>query len=78
MFSKLPVSSLPVAPTKTLAFLTHDWGINEDKSNNHEVVTRVNKYLKANNIATWFDDDRMEGYVMHKMSEGIDNTKCVV
>ena len=68
----------PSSPIQTMAFLTHDWGDNEDKSSNHEIVIRVNKYLKANNIITWFDDDRMTGYVKHKMAEGIDNTKCVV
>ncbi len=61
-----------------MAFLTHYWSLNEGISNNHETVTHVNKYLKANNILTWFDDNRMTGYVTHKIAESIDNTKCVV
>ena len=65
------------SPPKTFAFLTHDWGVNEDGTQNHEIVKKVNQYLKAF-MPTWFDDERMTGYVKHKMAEGIDHTQCVV
>lgn len=62
----------------TDCFLTHDWGIDEKERSNHNRVARVNKYLKDKGLITWFDEDRMEGNVRRKMTEGIDNTLCMV
>jgi hypothetical protein len=62
---------------KTIAFLTHDWGVNEDGSKNHEIVSKVNDYLKANGIVTWFDNDRMAGSIQHMMADGVDNRKRI-
>ena len=45
--------------TKTHVFLTHDWGIDEHGRNNHERVKRVNDWLKAHGVATWFDEEKM-------------------
>ena len=56
----------------TVAFLTHDWGINEDGSKNHDTVSRVNSYLSAQGVATWFDEDKMVGDIQFKMAEGIE------
>jgi len=66
------------APVLSDCFLTHDWGVDESGRPNHERVSRVNAYLKSKGLVTWFDDDRMDGNVRRKMTEGIDNTLCLV
>ena len=38
----------------TDVFLTHDWGTNEDGSSNHEIVSKINLFLKKNKVNTWF------------------------
>ena len=63
---------------RTTAFLTHDWGTNEDGTDNHELVARVNRYLQKNGIVTWFDEDRMKGDTQYMMADGIDNTQCLI
>ena len=64
---------------RTDVFLTHNWG---DKVNdvyvNHENVAKVNESLKAKGLLTWFDSDKMEGSIVQKMQEGIDNCNVVV
>ena len=72
--SVLPVEEID--PTD--AFLTHNWGTDVFERDNHERVGHINKLLKASNINTWFDVDRMKLNIREKMAEGIDNTKCVV
>lgn len=60
---------------KTDVFLTHDWG---EDGKNHREVSRVNAELQKRGLVTWFDEERMEGNIPHKMVEGIENTKVVV
>jgi hypothetical protein len=62
----------------TDCFLTHDWGMDENNRSNHNRVAKVNQFLKNKGLITWFDEDRMEGNVRRKMTEGIDNTLCMV
>ncbi len=62
----------------TDCFLTHDWGVDEKERSNHARVAKVNQYLKNKGLVTWFDEDRMDGNVRRKMTEGIDNTLCMV
>jgi len=62
---------------KTDVFLTHNWGSQADNYANHKNVALINAGLKQRGLTTWFDDERMEGAVMAKMCEGIDNTRCV-
>lgn len=59
---------------KTDVFLTHNWGVNQD---NHKRVAEVNRKLKERGFITWFDEEKMEGNVKKKMTEGIDNASCV-
>ena len=63
--------------TKTHVFLTHDWGMDEQGRDNHGRVAKVNKWLKAHNIVTWFDEDRMKGNILQQMFQGIDNSRYV-
>ena len=65
------------ARKRTHVFLTHDWGKDETGRDNHERVAKVNDWLKANGVITWFDTDRMTGRVVQTMFDGIDNC-CVV
>ena len=59
---------------KTDVFLTHNWGKNQD---NHKIVAQINDLLQNKNLTTWFDAQKMEGAIVDKMSEGIDNARCV-
>jgi hypothetical protein len=72
-------NSIQISPNsiriKYDCFLTHNWGI--DKFN----LKRVNsicKNLTASGLYCWFDEDEMRGDTRYKMTEGIDNSKCVV
>ena len=58
--------------------MTHSWSNNEDGSNNHEAVSRVNNMLKSLGIVTWFDGERMRGQVRKTMTDGIDNSALII
>jgi hypothetical protein len=59
-------------------FLTHDWGMDEKGRNNHERVSRVNKALQKRGIKTWFDEEKMEGIIRHKMARAITQSKIIL
>lgn len=59
-------------------FLSHDWGVDELLRSNHERVARVNHALKERGYVTWLDEERLEGYIIDQISEGIENAKVVV
>lgn len=62
---------LKFVESATDVFLTHDWGIDELERGNHERVSRLNTALKKKGLSTWFDEDKMEGFIQEKMTEGI-------
>jgi hypothetical protein len=73
------------SPTKRLGsgkithvFLTHNWSNDEDGRNNHDRVSRINKALQRRGFITWFDEEKMNGQIRQKMTEGIKQTHCVV
>jgi hypothetical protein len=68
-------SAPPAPPIVSDAFLSHDWGVGNA---NHILVSRINDELKRRNLVTWFDQDRMEGNILTKMTEGIDHSRCFV
>ena len=47
----------------TDCFLTHDWGVDEKRRQNHERVKRLNQLIKEHGISTWFDEEQMTGDV---------------
>jgi GTPase SAR1 family protein len=66
-------SAPPVVYTDV--FLSHDWG----KDNiNHEKVKIINQVLQKKGLITWFDEERIEGDIIDRMTEGIEKTKCVL
>jgi hypothetical protein len=72
-------------PTKRLGsgkithvFLTHNWSDDEDGRSNHARVSRINKALQRRGFITWFDEEKMNGQIRQKMTEGIEQTHCVV
>jgi hypothetical protein len=67
-----------VPARKTTVFITHDWGINEDGSINHDVASKINKFLQDHGIETWFDEQQLTGDLQYQMAEGIENTKVVI
>ena len=40
------------------AFLTHDWGVNEDGRNNHEAVHKISTALQRRGLSIWFDEGK--------------------
>lgn len=68
-----PSSSASPTRQRTMVFLTHNWA-----DGNHERVTAINAALQRRGIVTWFDSDRMEGSIRRTMTEGIENTQCVM
>ena len=61
-----------------LAFLTHSWVKDALDRDTHARVSRVNDYLKARGMVTWFDGDRMEGEIVDHMVDGIDKSAVLV
>ena len=60
------------------AFLTHSWVKDAMGRDTHARVSRINDYLKARGMATWFDGDRMEGEIVDQMVKGIDQSAVLV
>jgi Tfp pilus assembly major pilin PilA len=82
---QLKAVAVHTSPTKRLGvgkithvFLTHNWSDDEDGRNNHDRVSRINKALQRKGFVTWFDEERMDGQIRQKMTEGIKQTHCVV
>jgi len=61
-------------------FLTHNWGKRQSDGTyyNHERVQKIYDGLKSRNVSCWFDSERMTGTINRQMSEGIDNSDCVI
>ena len=59
----------------TDAFITHEWG--ENKAS-HFFAMKINDFLKAKGLVTWFDEEKLEGNVQEKMTRGIDNAQAVL
>ena len=59
-------------------FLSHNWDTDELGRDNHRRVSIINKELKRMGYQTWFDEDRIRGDIDDRMTEGIENTKCVI
>ena len=66
---------LSVLSHKTDVFLAYDWSVHEI---NHQRVAKVNAALQRRGITTWFDDDKLEEDIEHKISKGIDNCRIVL
>jgi chemotaxis protein histidine kinase CheA len=82
---RLKAAVIRASPTKRLGsgktthvFLTHNWSNDEDGRSNHDRVSRINKALQRRGFITWFDEEKMDGQIRQKMTEGIKQTHCVV
>lgn len=65
-------------PPRTHVFLTHNWANDNSGRNNHDRVSYINNALKAKGLITWFDSDRLIGEIRQQMTDGIDNTLCMI
>jgi hypothetical protein len=72
------LASRPKPPEITDCFLSHNWGMDEDKRDNHARVVQINRALQGRGIRTWCDEDQMSGDVLQRIMEGIDHTSCVL
>lgn len=62
-----------------IAFLSHNWGKDKEKRDNHKRVVQFKKALGECGIKNlWIDDERMTGNIVHQMCDGIDNSKLVI
>ena len=64
--------------SRTDLFLSHNWGKDESGRDNHQRVSLINKELKERGYLTWFDEEKMTGGIVDKMSKGIEETKVVI
>ena len=61
------------------AFFTHDWGKDAEGRDNHARVIRVCEALRERaGLSIWLDEDEMRGDVNQQMTDGIDDSACVV
>ena len=70
--------SSSVGSSKYQVFLSHDWGVDAQGRNTHDRVAVLNAALKERGVSTWFDSDQMQGNIVERMAEGIDNSECVL
>jgi len=60
-------------------FLTHNWGEDMQKRNNHKRVVQFKKELAEHGIENlWLDEERMTGNIVQQMCDGIDDSKLVI
>ena len=78
------VPSKPVAPpiklfkSKFTAFLSHNWGKDDEGRDNHQRVLKLAKALSDAGLPVWTDEDQMHGDILQRMTDGIDDSACVV
>ena len=60
------------------AFLSHDWGRDEQGRDNHDRVRQINAALQAHQITTWFDEEKMCGDVNDAMADGIKQSETMI
>ena len=66
-------------PAQFDAFLTHDWGTDEDGRDNHARVIKICHALRDRaGLSIWLDEDEMRGDVNQQMTDGIEDSACVV
>jgi hypothetical protein len=56
------------------AFVTHDWGTDEQGRDNHRRVVAVAHALTAQGLPVWIDEVEMKGDVVMQMCNGIENS----
>jgi hypothetical protein len=59
-------------------FLSHDWSIDENGRNNHDRVRLVKNHLEQRGLRCWFDEERMAGNIIDRMTQGIESSKVFI
>ena len=62
----------------TDAFLSHNWGNDENDRDNHQCVSLINEELKARGYKTWFDEENLAGNIEVEMAQGIEQSEGVI
>ena len=60
------------------AFVTHDWGVDGEGRDNHERVIAVARALEKAGLRVWLDEQEMRGDVNQQMTDGIDDSACLL
>lgn len=64
---------------KPRVFLTHAWGDDQQRRNNHARVRQLVRALQCTaQVVPWFDDDQMHGDVTQAMCTGLDTSDAVL
>ena len=63
---------------KRKLFLSHNWGLDELRRDNHQRVAMVNKALKLKEYSTWFDEDDIKSAIHMDMAHGIKEAGVVL
>jgi len=59
-------------------FLSHNWGLDAHKRDNHARVKALDLELKKRGIKTWYDECDMEGNILDAMGSGLDQSNKVI
>ncbi|OQR90379.1 hypothetical protein ACHHYP_05582 [Achlya hypogyna] len=68
----------PRKPKAFDVFLSHNWGHDELHRDNHARVSKINAFLRARKLRTWFDEDQMAGNILKAMANGIEESQIVI
>jgi TIR domain len=68
----------PPKGCKYHAFLTHAWANDEFGRDNHKTLILIYNALMKHGVLCWFDDVKMEGQIVDKMTQGIDQSFLVL
>lgn len=60
------------------AFLSHNWGKDEEGRDNHARVVKASESLGAAGYAPWLDQELMRGNVHKTMAEAIEVSGCMI
>ena len=62
----------------TNVFLSHNWGDDNLRRDNHFRVSIINKELQDIGYKTWFDGDHLKGDLFEQIAQGIENSQGVI
>jgi len=75
-------SNITIATTNSNrfhAFLTHNWGEDNESRNNHKRVIQFKNALQSCGIQNlWLDEERMTGDIIKQMCNGIDQSGLII
>ncbi len=59
-------------------FISHDWGKDENGTDNHERCVKIAKQLEEMGLRVFIDEVNMQGNIYDAISRGIDRSRCIM